>query len=255
MSRVRSSALARLASTAGDGVIDVRVGAATTLHVRKRVISLNVRLPNAGSGGDDRIILRGRLLGDGSTGALPIAFTAVDLRKRRGGIELRQATRDVAQVSGTLRFDGDDAVIDVRGLDGVTGQRFALPVSGSTLTMRVALRPARAAAGGTSAGRSARTLNLTTLAVGDQVEALRWIIEVDEPGQVGRRFELGGVLDLATRSIHALTIAEVAPGGPKVARDRDPARLISLLERQITSSLRGRGLADLRIVGGIGSIQ
>lgn len=240
--RVRADALARFASTASGGAVDIRMGAATRIHIAKRKISLRVELPGGAGGGATSLVLRGRLIGDGADGALAVAFTGADVRRTRGGIQLREAVTDVGAIRGTLRLEGDELAIDVSGLDGVADKSFGMPSSGARLTLRAVA--GQGLAGAPRSGRSVTTLNMTSFALGDGVEALRWIVEVDEPGLGSRRYEVGGVLDLTTRSLHGMTVASV--GG----RRFDPRQLEPILERTVLNSLRGRG-DDLRIVGGI----
>lgn len=239
--RVRADGLARVAATAAGGAVDIRMGAATTVHIAKRAISMRVRLPGGAGGESAELVLRGRLIGDGASGALAIAFTAADVRRTSGAGTRRQAVSDLGGLRGTLRFEGDDLAVDLSGLDGVAGTSFGLPAAGARLSLRAAAGRKPPATG--SAGRTATTLNLTSFDLGDQLEALRWIIEVDEPGRPTSRYEVGGVLDARTRSLHGLTVTEVGRrGGRRVDS--------GVLERTVLNSLRGRG-DDLRIVGGI----
>jgi len=237
--RVHAEGLARFASTTGEGAVDIRMGAATRIQIAKRKISLRVALPTGAGGGATELVLRGRLLGDAADGALAIAFTGADVRRTRGQIQLREAVNDVAAIRGTLRLEGNDLVVDVSGLDAVAGKSFGMPSSGTRLSLRAAAgQPAP------SSTRSVTTLHMTTFDLGDGVEALRWIVEIAEPGYGSRRYEVGGVLDSRTRSLHGMTVASV--GG----RRFDARSLEPILERQVLSSLRGRG-DDLRVVGGI----
>lgn len=238
--RVRADGLARLVSSAGGGAVDIRIGAETRLQVAKRKISLRVKLP-AGSGGtSSQLVLRGRLIGDGAEGSVGIAFTRAEVRRTRGGVQLREAVADVRAIRGTLRLDGEDVAVDLTGLDGALNQSFGMESSGARMTLRAAAGP-RAIV---RTGRTATTLNMTAFDLGEGVEALRWIVEVEEPGMAARRYELGGVLDVRTRSLHGMTVAAV--GG----RRGDTRQLEPLFERQVLNSLRARG-DDLRIVGGI----
>jgi hypothetical protein len=238
--RLHGDGLARFASTAEGGAVDIRMGAATRIHIAKRKISLRVQLPGGAGGGATELVLRGRLVGDGTAGDLAIAFTGADVRRTRGQIQLREAVGDLAAIRGTLRLEGDDMVVDISGLDGVAGKSFGVQSSGARLSLRAAAGERMVASG----GRAVTTLNMTTFALGDGVEALRWVIEVDEPGYGSRRFEVGGVLDSRTRSLHGMTFTPIG------ARGTGARQFDAILERQVLSSLRGRG-DDLRIVGGI----